>query len=96
MALTKKQEQELRAAQAEEQRIAKLKQQLEEAEAKKAERAAKHRDDIIAAIQRKKVSRQAQTDLIVKANGAVDQIDKDIATLEATLESFNTSEDGED
>ena len=86
MALTKKQEQELRAAQAEEARIAKLEEQLAAAKAKVAERANKRRDDIKRAIERKEVARKAQLDLIAKANEAVSQIDNDIELLTDQLD----------
>ena len=86
MALTKKQEQELRAAAAEEARIAKLEEQLAAAKAKVAERANKRRDDIKRAIERKEVARTAQLDLIAKANEAISQIDNDIEILTDQLD----------
>ena len=95
MALTKKQEQELRAAQAEEARIAKLEEQLEAARAKVAERANKRRDDVLRAIERKKVARKAQLDLIAKANEAVSQIDNDIEFLTDQLDEDYDVEDEE-
>ena len=96
MALTKKQEQELRAAQAEEARIAKLEQQLAAAKAKVAERANKRRDDIKRAIERKEVARKAQLDLIAKANEAVSQIDNDIEILTDQLDEDYDIDDEED
>ena len=86
MALTKKQEQELRAAQAEEARIKKLEEQLEAARAKVAERTNKRRDDIKQAIERKEVARKAQLDLIEKASKAIEQIDHDIRVLSDQLD----------
>lgn len=86
MALTKKQEQELRAAQAEEARIKKLEEQLEAARAKVAERTNKRRDDIKQAIERKEVAREAQLDLIEKASKAIEQIDHDIRVLSDQLD----------
>ena len=86
MALTKKQEQELRAAQAEEARIKKLEEQLEAARAKVAERVNKRRDDIKRAIERKEVTRKAQLDLIEKASKAIEQIDHDIRVLSDQLD----------
>ena len=86
MALTKKQEQELRAAQAEEARIAKLEEQLEAARAKVAERSANRQKEILTAIRRKKVARQAQLTLIEKASTAIDAIDHDIRALEDSLD----------
>lgn len=95
MALTKKQEQELRAAQAEEARIAKLEEQLAAAKAKVAERANKRRDDIKRAIERKEVARKAQLDLITKANEAVSQIDNDIEILTDQLDEDYDVDDEE-
>ena len=95
MALTKKQEQELRAAQAEEARIAKLEEQLAAAKAKVAERANKRRDDIKRAIERKEVARKAQLDLIAKANEAVSQIDNDIEILTDQLDEDYDIDDEE-
>ena len=86
MALTKKQEQELRAAAAEEARLKKLEEQLEAARAKVAERGIKRRDDIKRAIERKEVARNAQLDLLAKANEAVYQIDNDIEFLTEQLD----------
>lgn len=86
MALTKKQEQELRAAQAEEARIAKLEEQLAAARAKIAERAAKRRDEIRKAIERKEVARQAQVDFIAKAESTIVKLDNDIALLRDQLD----------
>ena len=95
MALTKKQEQELRAAQAEEARIAKLEEQLAAAKAKVAERANKRRDDIKRAIERKEVARKAQLDLIAKAHEAVAQIDDDIELLTDQLDEDYDVDDEE-
>lgn len=86
MALTKKQEQELRAAQAEEARIKKLEEQLEAARAKVAARSANRQKEILSAIRRKKVARQAQLTLIEKASAAIDTIDHDIRVLEDSLD----------
>ena len=95
MALTKKQEQELRAAQAEEARIKKLEEQLEAARAKVAERTNKRRDDIKRAIERKEVARKAQLDLIEKASKAIEQIDHDIRVLSDQLDEDYDVDDEE-
>ena len=95
MALTKKQEQELRAAQAEEARIKKLEEQLEAARAKVAERTNKRRDDIKQAIERKEVTRKAQLDLIEKASKAIEQIDHDIRVLSDQLDEDYDVDDEE-
>ena len=95
MALTKKQEQELRAAQAEEARIKKLEEQLEAARAKVAERTNKRRDDIKRAIERKEVARKAQLDLIEKASKAIEQIDHDIRALSDQLDEDYDVDDEE-
>ena len=95
MALTKKQEQELRAAAAEEARIKKLEEQLEAARAKVAERTNKRRDDIKQAIERKEVTRKAQLDLIEKASKAIEQIDHDIRVLSDQLDEDYDVDDEE-
>ena len=72
MALTKKQEQELRAAQAEEARIKKLEEQLEAARAKVAERSANRQKEILSAIRRKKVARRSGEQTFCESTGVHD------------------------
>ena len=93
MALTKKQEQELRAAQAEQARIEKLEAELEAARQKVLQRANKRRAEINRAIERKRTSLRAQHELIEKATAAIEQIEHDIRVLEDTLDGEdNTNE----
>ena len=79
MALTKKQEQELRAAEAEEARIAKLQEELEAAQARKQARAAKRVAEHQAAIERKQA-------LIESKRSTLDKITHDLVALQADIE----------